>query len=79
MHSVLSDSRPAIGQQLSLHFHPALGSLLHGGLRPGRYDGLSLLVFSGGRFFFLHDGWTSRDGTVIVLQDDNSVRIEFKR
>jgi hypothetical protein len=44
-----------------------------------RYDGLRLLVLSGGRFFFLHDGWTARDGTVIVLPDDNSVRIEFKR
>lgn len=44
-----------------------------------RYDGLRLLVLSGGRFFFLHDGWTQRDGTVIVLPDDNSVRIEFKR
>lgn len=44
-----------------------------------RYDGLRLLVLSGGRFFFLHDGWTVQDGTVIVLPDDNSVRIEFKR
>ena len=44
-----------------------------------RYDGLRLLVLSGGRFFLLHDGWTPRDGTVIVLPDDNSVRIEFKR
>ncbi|RDV11271.1 hypothetical protein DXK94_06300 [Arthrobacter sp. RT-1] len=44
-----------------------------------RYDGLRLLVLSGGRFFFLHDGWTPRDGSVIVLPDDNSVRIEFKR
>ncbi|WP_411375694.1 hypothetical protein ACLH0K_04795 [Arthrobacter sp. MPF02] len=44
-----------------------------------RYDGLRLLVLSGGRFFFLHDGWTPEDGTVIVLPDDNSVRIEFKR
>ncbi|MET4134326.1 hypothetical protein ABIC21_000520 [Pseudarthrobacter sp. PvP090] len=44
-----------------------------------RYDGLRLLVLSGGRFFFLHDGWTPRDGTVIVLPDDNSVRTEFKR
>lgn len=44
-----------------------------------RYDGLRLLVLSGGRFFFLHDGWAPRDGTVIVLPDDNSVRIEFRR
>ncbi len=44
-----------------------------------RYDGLRLLVLSGGRFFFLHDGWTPQNGTVIVLPDDNSVRIEFRR
>jgi hypothetical protein len=36
-------------------------------------------VLSGGRFFFLHDGWTPQNGTVIVLPDDNSVRIEFRR
>jgi hypothetical protein len=44
-----------------------------------RYDGLRLLVLSSRRFFFLHDGWTARDGTVLVLPDDDSVRIEFKR
>jgi hypothetical protein len=44
-----------------------------------RYDGLRLLVLSGGRYFFLHDGWTPQTGTVIVLPDDNSVRIEFRR
>jgi hypothetical protein len=50
-----------------------------GGTPLYRYDGLRLLVLSGGRFFFLHDGWTTRGGTMIVLPDDNSVRIEFKR
>ncbi|MCG2620787.1 hypothetical protein LVY72_02540 [Arthrobacter sp. I2-34] len=44
-----------------------------------RYDGLRLLEVSGGRFFFLHDGWTVRNGVVVVLPDDNSVRIEFGR
>jgi len=42
-----------------------------------RYDGLRLLVVSGGRFFFLHDGWTRADGLVTVLPDDRSVRFEF--
>lgn len=44
-----------------------------------RYDGLRLLEVSGGRFFFLHDGWTIRKGIVVVVPDDNSVRIEFGR
>jgi hypothetical protein len=44
-----------------------------------RYDGLRLLVLRGRRSFFLHEGWTARDGTVLVLPDDDSVRIEFKR
>jgi hypothetical protein len=44
-----------------------------------RYDGLRLLEVSGGRFFFLHDGWTVRDGVVVVLPDNNSLRIEFGR
>jgi hypothetical protein len=42
-----------------------------------RYDGLRLLVVSGGRFFFLHDGWTRADGLVTVLPDDQSIRFEF--
>lgn len=44
-----------------------------------RYDGLRFLVLSGGRFFFLHDGWTTENGTVVVLPDDNSIRVEFSR
>ncbi|TDW31142.1 hypothetical protein EDD25_2938 [Cryobacterium psychrophilum] len=42
-----------------------------------RYSGLRLLVVSGGRYFFLHDGWTLNDGTVVVLPDNTSVRVEF--
>lgn len=42
-----------------------------------RYTGLRLLVVSGGRYFFLHDGWTLNDGTVVVLPDNTSVRVEF--
>ena len=44
-----------------------------------RYDGMRFLVLSGGRFFFLHDGWTTENGTVVVLPDDNSIRVEFGR
>jgi hypothetical protein len=44
-----------------------------------RYDGLRLLVLSGGRFFLLHNGWTSRAGTVVVLPDNTAIRLEFSR
>lgn len=43
-----------------------------------RYTGLRLLVVSGGRVFFLNDGWTRVDGTVIVMPDDESIRYEFQ-
>lgn len=42
-----------------------------------RYDGLRLLTASGGRLFFLHDGWKVQEGTVVVLPDDGSVRVEY--
>ncbi|PWF80059.1 hypothetical protein [Kocuria rosea] len=42
-----------------------------------RYDGLRLLTVSGGRYFFLHDGWTVKDSRVVVLPDDSSIRIEY--
>lgn len=42
-----------------------------------RYDGLRLLTVSGGRYFFLHDGWKVEDSRVVVLPDDGSIRIEY--
>lgn len=44
-----------------------------------RYDGLRLLTASGGRLFFLHDGWKIHGGKVVVLPDDGSVRVEYGR
>lgn len=44
-----------------------------------RYDGLRLLSASGGRYFFLHDGWTLARGTVVVLPDDDTLRVEYGR
>lgn len=44
-----------------------------------RTTGLRLLVVSGGRLFLLHDGWTPRLGTVIVLPDDPAVRWQFSQ
>lgn len=42
-----------------------------------KYSGLRLLVLSGGRFFLLPEGWTLRQGTVVVLPDNDAIRIEF--
>ncbi|WP_246295794.1 hypothetical protein [Arthrobacter wenxiniae] len=42
-----------------------------------KYTGLHLLVVSGGRFFLLPDGWTLARGTVVVLPDNDDVRVEF--
>ncbi|NYD79759.1 hypothetical protein [Arthrobacter cupressi] len=42
-----------------------------------RYSGLRLLVVSGGRIFLLNDGWTLKDGRVVVLPDNGSVRVEY--
>ncbi|MEX5301213.1 hypothetical protein [Kocuria sabuli] len=44
-----------------------------------RYDGLRLLSVSGGRYFFLHDGWTLEQGTVVVLPDDDTLRLQYQR
>lgn len=43
-----------------------------------KYTGLRLLVLSGGRFFLLPDGWTLLHGTVVVLPDNDAVRLEFR-
>jgi hypothetical protein len=42
-----------------------------------RYDGLRLLEVSGGHLFFLPNGWTARNGTVVVLPDNDTVRVEY--
>ena len=44
-----------------------------------RYTGLRFLQRAGGRYFLLSDGWTLTSGTVTVLPDDDSVRLEFTR
>lgn len=44
-----------------------------------RTTGMRFLVRSGGRMFLLHDGWTPRRGTVIVLPDNDQVRWQFSR
>jgi len=42
-----------------------------------QYDGLKLLIRSGGWYFLLPVEWTRADGSVIVLQEGKDVRLEF--
>jgi hypothetical protein len=44
-----------------------------------RYDGLRLLGVSGGHLFLLPNGWTAQTGTVVVLRDNDRVRVEYRR
>jgi hypothetical protein len=46
---------------------------------PFRYAGLRLLERTGGRLFLLSDGWTIRQGVLFVVEDDDTVRLEFVR
>jgi hypothetical protein len=41
-----------------------------------RYDGLKLVLESGGQYFFLPAGWTRASGAAILLPQDNSMRLE---
>jgi hypothetical protein len=42
-----------------------------------RYDGLKLVLESGGQYFFLPAGWTRASGAAILLPQDSSIRLEF--
>lgn len=42
-----------------------------------RYDGLKLLLESGGQYILLPTGWTPSKGTTIVLPRTDSLRLEF--
>ncbi|MBA2529010.1 MAG: hypothetical protein H0V19_03440 [Euzebyales bacterium] len=44
-----------------------------------RYRGLRLLDHTGSRFFLVSDGWTPDYGVVVVIDDDDPVRLEFVR
>jgi hypothetical protein len=44
---------------------------------PYRYDGLKLVLQSGGQYFFLPAGWTTADGAALVLPRTDSLRLEF--
>jgi hypothetical protein len=44
-----------------------------------RYTGLRLVLHSGGHYFLISDGWTPRHGVVLMLGDDDPLRLEFLR
>ena len=42
-----------------------------------RYDGLKLLLQSGGQYLFLPAGWTPSDGVAVLIPRNDSLRLEF--
>jgi hypothetical protein len=42
-----------------------------------RYDGLKLVLQSGGQYLFLPAGWARNEGAAILLPRGDSVRVEF--
>ena len=44
-----------------------------------RYTGLLLLEHTGGKYFLISEGWTPDDGVVVVLPDQDKLRLEFVR
>lgn len=57
---------------------PGVTETVLGGPAPVyRYQGLKLLIRSGGKFFLLPAGWTPLDGETIVLSDRDDLRLEF--
>ena len=44
-----------------------------------RYDGLKLVLQSGGQYLLLPEQWTPADGAAVLLPRDNSLRLEFTR
>lgn len=44
-----------------------------------RYEGLRLMLRSGGHYFFLAEGWTYGGGVAIVVPERDAVRLDFSR
>ena len=66
------------GEQLHIEGTGVAGSeLLDASAYPFRYEGLRLFLRSGGKLFLLPATWTPAGGRVIVLTDDDRIRVEF--
>jgi hypothetical protein len=44
-----------------------------------RYANLRLLIRAGGKYFLVPRGWSTADPVVVVLSDNDTVRVEFLR
>lgn len=44
-----------------------------------RYEGLRLMLRSGGHYFFLSEDWTHRSGVAMVVPERDAVRLDFSR
>lgn len=44
-----------------------------------RYDGLYLLQRSGGKYFLIRHGWNDGTGRLVLVPDNDSVRLDFGR
>jgi hypothetical protein len=42
-----------------------------------RYDGLKLILQSGGQYLFVSGVWSRQNGTAVILPRGNSIRVEF--
>jgi hypothetical protein len=77
------DGRPAAVVYSKEHLHLA-GPGVETGMLPGRhsayrfrYSGLRLLLRSGGRLFLVPAQWSPSHGSVIVLPESPTIRVEF--
>jgi hypothetical protein len=62
-----------------LHLPGVSEAALDGGGYRFRYAGLRLLVRSAGRYFLIPERWSRGRGVVVVLRDDEGMRVEFTR
>lgn len=44
-----------------------------------RYDGLRLMLRSGGQYFLLPESWSASDGVTMVIPESDTVRLEFSQ
>jgi hypothetical protein len=75
--SLLDRPGAVVYSERRLHLAGVPEAALSGGGYRFRYTGLRLLVRSGGRYLLVPEGWSRSSGVVVVLRDDDSLRVEF--
>ena len=75
------DTLPAVvldtRSDLAIRFPGIQTFTLTGGDYRYRYRGFRLLLASGDKLFLVPDRWTPQSGAVVVLRDDDSIRLEL--